>query len=48
MISAATIVTVLLGLFLLGIKWGIDLIREWPRKKPMSSYFDVISKRRTQ
>jgi hypothetical protein len=48
MISTATTLAVLIGLFLIGIKWGIDLIREWPRKKPMSSYFDVISKRRTQ
>jgi hypothetical protein len=48
MISPATILTVLVGFFLLGIKWGIDLIREWPRKKPISSYFDVVSKRRTQ
>ena len=40
MISTATTVIGLLGLFLLGIKWTIDLIREWPRKRPLSSYFE--------
>ena len=40
MISTATTVIGLLGLFLLGIKWTIDLIRGWPRKKPLSSYFE--------
>jgi len=40
MISTATTLTVLVGLFLLGIKWTIDLIRGWPRKRPLSSYFE--------
>ncbi|PYX25107.1 MAG: hypothetical protein DMG82_06125 [Acidobacteria bacterium] len=40
MISAATMLTVLVGLFLLGIKWTIELVRDWPRKSPMSSYFE--------
>jgi len=40
MISTATMLTVLVGLFLLGIKWTIDLIRGWPRKIPLSSYFE--------
>jgi len=38
--SSATTLTILVGLFLLGIKWTIDLILEWPRKKPLSSYFE--------
>ena len=40
MISTATTLIGVLGLFLLGIKWAIDLVREWPRKSPMSSYFE--------
>jgi hypothetical protein len=40
MISTATTLIGLLALFLLGIKWAMDLIREWPRKSPMSSYFE--------
>jgi len=40
MISTATTLTVLLALFLLGIKWTIDLVRGWPRKRPLSSYFE--------
>ena len=40
MISTASTLIGLLGLFLLGIKWAIDLICEWPRKSPMSRYFE--------
>ena len=40
MISTATTLIGLVGLFLMGIKWTIDLIREWPHKKPISSYFE--------
>jgi len=40
MISTAITLIGLLGLFLLGIKWAMDLVREWPRKGPMSSYFE--------
>lgn len=40
MISAAIMLTVLVGLFLLGIKWTIELVLDWPRKSPMSSYFE--------
>jgi hypothetical protein len=40
MISTATTLIGLLALFLLGVKWAMDLIREWPRKSPMSSYFE--------
>lgn len=39
MVSTATTLTVLIALFLLGVKWTIDLISEWPRKSPMSTYF---------
>jgi hypothetical protein len=42
MVSTAIILVVLIGLFLLGIKWTIDVIREWPRKKPLSSYFEEL------
>lgn len=40
MISTATTVTGLIALFLLGVKWAVDLISEWPRKSPMSTYFE--------
>ena len=40
MISTASTLIGLLALFLLGIKWTVDLIRGWPRKKPLSSYFE--------
>lgn len=46
MVSTAVALIVLVPLFLLGIKWAIDLVREWPHKKPISSYFDAASKRR--
>ena len=46
MVSTAIALIVLVALFLLGIKWAIDLVREWPHKKPLSSYFDAASKRR--
>ncbi len=37
----STVITlvVLVGLFLLGIKLTVDLIRERPHKKPLSSYY---------
>ena len=47
MVSTAATLIVLVALFLLGIKWTIDLIREWPRKRPLSSYFETVSKRRS-
>jgi hypothetical protein len=28
-------------IFLLGLKWTVDLIREWPRKRPISSCFEA-------
>ena len=46
MVSTLIALIVLVALFLLGIKWAIDLVREWPHKKPISSYFDTVSKRR--
>ena len=38
MISTAAILTILIVLFLLGIKLTIAQIRAWPRKKPLSGY----------
>lgn len=46
MVPTAIALIVLVALFLLGIKWAFDLVREWPHKKPISSYFDAASKRR--
>jgi hypothetical protein len=40
MVSTVITVIVLVGLFLLGIKFAIDLIRERPHKKPLSSYYE--------
>ena len=42
MISTATTLIGLVGLFLVGIKWAVNLIRERPHKKPISSYFEKL------
>ena len=39
MVSTALTLTVLIALFLLGAKLTIDAVREWPRKKLISSHF---------
>jgi hypothetical protein len=39
MVSTASTLAVLVALFLLGAKWTIDVVREWPRKKSVSSHF---------
>ena len=39
MVPTAAILIPLIALFILGVKWAIDLSREWPRKKPVSSHF---------
>ena len=38
MVSTGSTLAVLIALFLLGVKWTMDVIREWPRKKPISSH----------
>jgi hypothetical protein len=38
MVSTASTLAVLIALFLLGVKWTMDVIREWPRKKSISSH----------
>jgi hypothetical protein len=40
MVSIATILVVLVALFLVGIKWTIDVIRRWPHKIPISRYLE--------
>jgi hypothetical protein len=40
MVSIATILVVLVALFLVGIKWTIDVIRGWPHKIPISRYLE--------
>ncbi len=39
MVSTPLTLAVLVALFLLGIKWTVDVVREWPRKKLISSHF---------
>ena len=39
MISTVIILAVLVALFLVGIKWSIDVVREWPHRKPIASHF---------
>jgi hypothetical protein len=46
MISTASTLIVLVSLFLVGIKLTIDLIREWPHKKRISSHFEAGRSRR--
>jgi hypothetical protein len=41
MASTAMTLAVLLALFLVGIKWTIDVVRERPRKKLISSHFTL-------
>jgi hypothetical protein len=38
MVSTAITLAVLVALFLAGIKWTIDVVREWPRKKSISGH----------
>jgi hypothetical protein len=40
MVSNATILVVLVVLFLVGIKWTIDVIRGWPHRIPISRYLE--------
>jgi hypothetical protein len=40
MVSIATILVVLVALFLVGIKWTIDVIRGWPHRIPISRYLE--------
>ena len=40
MISTATTLIGLGGLFLIGIKWTIDLVQQRPRKRSLSSYYE--------
>ena len=40
MIPTATILVVLVALFLVGIKLTIDVIRGWPRRIPISRYLE--------
>jgi hypothetical protein len=39
MVAYATTLTVLIALFMIGIKLAIDVVREWPQKKSVSSHF---------
>ena len=38
MASTAITVAFLVALFLVGIKWTVDVVREWPRKKSISNH----------
>jgi hypothetical protein len=38
MVSTGPTLAVLIALFLLGVKWTMDVIREWPHKKSISSH----------
>lgn len=38
MVSTASTLAVLVALFLLGVKWTMDVIREWPRKRSISGH----------
>jgi hypothetical protein len=40
MVSNAPILVVLVVLFLVGIKWAIDVIRGWPHRIPISRYLE--------
>ena len=44
MVSTTAILILLIALFIMGIKWAIDLIREWPRKKPVSNHFGTSAR----
>ena len=46
MISTPVILTLLFALFLLGVKWMIDLIRESPRRKSLSRHHNGWHSRR--
>ncbi len=38
MVTTITTLVGLIALFLAGIKWTIDVVREWPRKKSISNH----------
>ena len=40
MVSTGSTLAVLIALFLLGFKWTVDVIREWPRKKSIFSHIE--------
>jgi len=40
MVSTTTILVVLIALFLVGVRWTIDVIRGWPRRVPISRYLE--------
>ena len=39
MVSTVIILAVLVALFLVGIKWSIDVVSEWPHRKSITSHF---------